>query len=195
MVENSQQEHNHNDDRRDSFSSRLSEDDAHHLDDDTASLLSDRDNQTLLPTHHANASATSVFSFESIPMIPLTQTQTRAPELQKKVSFLNGLGLVIGSMIGSGLFSSPGKEKHAVFSIPILTLKQSGAVMEVTGAPGTALLVWLVSGLLALMGALCYAELGTMLPMNGGESVYLNRAFGSLLSFCFEFATIVVQKV
>ncbi|ORY99407.1 amino acid permease-domain-containing protein [Syncephalastrum racemosum] len=176
MVEHSQQEHNYDDDRRDSFSSRLSDDDAHHLDDDTMSLLSDRDNQTLLPTHHANASATSVFSFESIPMIPLTQTQTRAPELQKKVSFLNGLGLVIGSMIGSGLFSSP------------------GAVMEAAGAPGTALLVWLVSGLLALMGALCYAELGTMLPMNGGESVYLNRAFGSLLSFCFEFATIVVQK-
>ncbi|KAI8881070.1 amino acid transporter [Backusella circina FSU 941] len=109
-------------------------------------------------------------------MIPLSQTQARGPELQKKVSFWNGLGLVVGMMIGSGLFSSP------------------GPVLEASGAYGTALMVWLVSGLLALCGALCYAELGAMLPMNGGESVYLGRAYGSLISFMFEFVTIVVQK-
>lgn len=70
----------------------------------------DDDHQTLLPlTHHDNSSSNSVFSFETIPMIPLSQTQARGPELQKKVSFWNGLGLVVGLMIGSGLFSSPGK--------------------------------------------------------------------------------------
>lgn len=63
------------------------------------------------------------------------------------------------------------------------------------GAPGTALVIWAISGLLALCGALCYAELGTMLPMNGGESVYLSRAFGSLISFTFEFVCIIVQRV
>lgn len=67
--------------------------------------------------------------------------------------------------------------------------------MESSGAYGTALVVWFISGLLALCGALCYAELGTMLPMNGGETVYLGRAFGSLVSFMFEFITIIVQKV
>ena len=70
-----------------------------------------------------------------------------------------------------------------------------GPVLEAVEAPGTALIVWFVSGLVALCGALCYAELGTMLPMNGGESVYLYRAFGSLVSFTFEFVSIVVQKV
>lgn len=71
----------------------------------------DRASQTLLPlTQHANHSSSSVFSFETIPMIPLSQTQARGPELQKKVSFWNGLGLVVGMMIGSGLFSSPGKK-------------------------------------------------------------------------------------
>ncbi|KAF7732296.1 hypothetical protein EC973_005192 [Apophysomyces ossiformis] len=152
-----------------------SDSDTNH-DEDALSLLSDHDEQTLLPTSHANASTTSVFSFETIPMIPLTQTQARAPELQKKVSLFNGLGLLVGAMIGSGLFSSP------------------GPILELTGAPGTALVIWFVSGLLAFSGALCYAELGTMLPMNGGESVYLNRAFGSLVSFTFEFVTILVQK-
>lgn len=67
----------------------------------------ERANQTLL-TQHVNRSSTSVFSFETIAMIPLSQTQARGPELQKKVSFWNGLGLVVGMMIGSGLFSSPG---------------------------------------------------------------------------------------
>ncbi|KAI9469742.1 MAG: amino acid/polyamine transporter I [Benjaminiella poitrasii] len=109
-------------------------------------------------------------------MIPLSQTQARGPELQKKVSFVNGLGLVVGMMVGSGLFSSP------------------GPVLESSGAYGTALIVWFISGLLALCGALCYAELGAMLPMNGGESVYLGRAFGSLVSFMFEFVSIIVQK-
>lgn len=69
-----------------------------------------------------------------------------------------------------------------------------GPVLENTGAYGTALFIWFISGLLALCGALCYAELGAMLPMNGGESVYLGRAFGSLVSFMFEFVTIVIQK-
>lgn len=69
-----------------------------------------------------------------------------------------------------------------------------GPVLENTGAYGTALFIWFISGLLALCGALCYAELGAMLPMNGGESVYLGRAFGSLISFMFEFVTIIVQK-
>ncbi|KAL1926192.1 hypothetical protein VTP01DRAFT_6057 [Rhizomucor pusillus] len=169
----------HSPDQQYTFGSHLG-DEHDYSDEDAISLLSslsDHDERTLLPaTHHANRSAASVFSFESIPMMPLTQTQARGPELQKKVTFFNGLGLVVGAMIGSGLFSSP------------------GPVLEATGAPGTALLIWLVSGLLALLGALCYVELGTMLPMNGGESVYLSRAFGSLVSFAFEFVSIVVQK-
>jgi hypothetical protein len=77
-----------------------------HSDDDDRSEAE----QSFLPdAHHRNTSTASLFSLESIPMIPLSLSQARAPDLQKKVSLINGLGLVIGSMIGSGLFSSPGK--------------------------------------------------------------------------------------
>lgn len=106
-------DHNANLDGSDSEDSLFSTG-SHHFTDD-------RDDQTLLPlTQHANTSSTSVFSFETIPMIPLSQTQARGPELQKKVSFINGLGLVVGLMIGSGLFSSPGnkmrkKEKEELY--------------------------------------------------------------------------------
>jgi hypothetical protein len=76
-----------------------------HSDDDERS----GDEQDLLPgAHHRDPSSVSLFSLESIPMIPLSLSQARGPDLQKKVSLINGLGLVIGSMIGSGLFSSPG---------------------------------------------------------------------------------------
>jgi hypothetical protein len=47
-------------------------------------------------------------------MIPLSLSQARGPDLQKKVSLINGLGLVMGSMIGSGLFSSPGTHIRCV---------------------------------------------------------------------------------
>lgn len=72
---------------------------------------------------------------------------------------------------------------------------KSGAVLEATGAPGTALMIWLVAGLLALSGALCYAELGTIFTENGGEILYLGRAYGGMVAFVFEFVTITVQKV
>jgi hypothetical protein len=115
-------DHNANLDGSDSEDSLFSTG-SHHFTDD-------RDDQTLLPlTQHANTSSTSVFSFETIPMIPLSQTQARGPELQKKVSFINGLGLVVGLMIGSGLFSSPGnkmrkKEKEEIYLQFILTKKK-----------------------------------------------------------------------
>lgn len=67
-------------------------------------------------------------------------------------------------------------------------------MLESSGSYGTALLIWFVSGLLALCGALCYAELGAMLPMNGGESVYLGKAYGPTLSVVFEFVSILIQK-
>ncbi|RUP49604.1 hypothetical protein BC936DRAFT_142073 [Jimgerdemannia flammicorona] len=153
-------------------------DDNNDDDDDAISLNSDE--ESFLPgAYHRDPSTFSLFSVpDTIPIIQLTSTQLRGPiDLQKKVTFLNGLTLVVGLMIGSGLFSSPG---------PILAH---------TGAVGTSLVIWLVSGLLAITGALCYAELGTMLPMNGGEAVYLERAFGSLVSFLFGFVAIVALKV
>lgn len=51
------------------------------------------------------------------------------------------------------------------------------------GHPGWILFIWLIGGLIALAGALSYSELGTALPMTGGEYVYLHRAYGPLIGF------------
>jgi APA family basic amino acid/polyamine antiporter len=76
--------------------------------------------------------------------------------------------IVIGTVIGSGIFIVPGA-----------VLRQSG------GSVGVALLVWLVGGILSMLGALTYAELGAMHPKAGGLYVYIRDGFGPFAAFLF----------
>jgi APA family basic amino acid/polyamine antiporter len=76
--------------------------------------------------------------------------------------------IVIGTVIGSGIFIVPGA-----------VLRQSG------GSVGLALLVWLVGGVLSLLGALTYAELGGLHPKAGGLYIYIRDAFGRFPAFLF----------
>lgn len=61
------------------------------------------------------------------------------------------MSLIVGTMIGSGVFASP------------------GAVLLHSGSVGLSLLVWVLAGVIALLGSLCYCELGTCIPESGGE--------------------------
>src|SRR5512135_551345 len=75
--------------------------------------------------------------------------------------------LVVGTVIGSGIFLVPAEMIQAV---------------------GTARLVfaaWIVGGLLSFAGALTYAELGAMKPQTSGEYVYIRDAYGPLLAFLY----------
>jgi APA family basic amino acid/polyamine antiporter len=76
--------------------------------------------------------------------------------------------IVIGTVIGSGIFIVPGA-----------VLRQSG------GSVGVALLVWVVGGVLSLLGALTYAELGAMHPKAGGLYIYIRDGFGPFAAFLF----------
>lgn len=81
----------------------------HNAEGDGASVNSDE--ESFLPgVYHRDPSTFSLFSVpDTVPIIQLSLSQSRGPaDLQKKVTFLNGLTLVVGLMIGSGLFSSPG---------------------------------------------------------------------------------------
>ncbi|OUM60011.1 hypothetical protein PIROE2DRAFT_30995, partial [Piromyces sp. E2] len=97
-------------------------------------------------------------------------------EVERHVTLFQGVNLIIGLMIGSGIFASP------------------GPVLQYSGSIGASLMIWLLAGLLALTGALCYAELGTMIPASGGEHPYLALAYGKLISFLFSWTAILVQK-
>jgi APA family basic amino acid/polyamine antiporter len=80
-----------------------------------------------------------------------------------------GLGItaaiVVANMIGTGVFTGTGYNANALHD------------------PKTILLAWLVGGVVALCGAACYAELGTLMPKAGGEYVYLREAYHPALGF------------
>lgn len=97
-------------------------------------------------------------------------------EKHKSLTFLNGLSLVVGLIIGSGVFSSP------------------ASVNSNAGSPGAALIVWVVSGILAWTGAASYAELGGAIPLNGGAQVYLAKIFGEWAGFLFTWCAVTVLK-
>eukprot|EP00064_Thunnus_orientalis_P012228 superscaffoldBa00001851_g12262 len=100
----------------------------------------------------------------------------KATVLQKDVGLLSGVCLIVGTMIGSGIFISP------------------KAVLLYSGAVGPCLLIWAACGVLATLGALCYAELGTMITKSGGEYSYLMEAFGSLIAYLYSWTTVMVLK-
>ncbi|TNN55860.1 b(0,+)-type amino acid transporter 1 [Liparis tanakae] len=100
----------------------------------------------------------------------------KATVLQKDVGLVSAVCLIVGTMIGSGIFISP------------------KAVLLYSGAVGPCLCIWAACGVLATMGALCYAELGTMITKSGGEYSYLTEAFGPLPAYLYSWTTIMVLK-
>ena len=90
------------------------------------------------------------------------------PSLARTLNLRDLILLVIGTVIGSGIFLVPG---------PVL--RASG------GSLGVALAVWTVAGILSLLGALTYGELGAMNPEAGGLYIYIRDAFGPLAAFLY----------
>ena len=88
-------------------------------------------------------------------------------KLVRSLNLTDATSLVIGTIIGTGIF-----------------LKTTVMTQQV-GSPGKVLLVWVAAGLLSLAGALSYAELGAMMPRAGGEYIYLREAYGDAPAFLY----------
>jgi amino acid transporter len=90
------------------------------------------------------------------------------------LSLHDAIGLIVGTIVGVGIFRTP------------------SMVAEHAGSTSIALLAWLAGGVVSLLGALCYAELASAYPNSGGDYHYLGRAFGRRLGFLFAWARLSV---
>ncbi|XP_076032330.1 L-type amino acid transporter sobremesa isoform X9 [Oratosquilla oratoria] len=99
-----------------------------------------------------------------------------AINLQRRVGLISGVALIVGTMIGSGIFVSP------------------KGLLQRTESVGLSLVVWAACGVLSLLGALCYVELGCLIPTSGAEHTYFLTAFGHLPAFLFAWVTIILLK-
>src|SRR3954468_1989178 len=96
--------------------------------------------------------------------------------LVRRLGPLDATMIVVGSMIGSGIF---------------ITSAESS---RLTGAPGWLILAWALAGVMTLTGALCCAELATMMPRAGGVYVFLREAYGPAFGFLFGWTLFLVVQ-
>jgi APA family basic amino acid/polyamine antiporter len=100
--------------------------------------------------------------------------QTENHLLKKRVNLFDGISIVAGAMIGSGIFIV------------------SADIARSVGSPGWLMVVWLISGIITVIGALSYGELASMMPHVGGQYVYLKEAYHPLIGFLFGWTTFLV---
>jgi APA family basic amino acid/polyamine antiporter len=105
-----------------------------------------------------------------------TQRTTARPELARDLGVSHASAVVVGTIIGSGIFLVPAE------------------MMQAVGSAKLVYLAWLVGGLLSFFGALTYAELGAMKPQAGGEYVYVRDAYGPLGGFLYAWTWFVIAK-
>jgi len=98
------------------------------------------------------------------------------PELARDLGVSHAGAIVVGTIIGSGIFLVPAE------------------MMQAVGSAKLVYLAWLVGGVLSFFGALTYAELGALKPQAGGEYVYVRDGYGPLAGFLYAWTTFFISK-
>ena len=95
-------------------------------------------------------------------------------QLKQKLTLYGLTMIAVGSSIGSGIFLTPAE------------------IAKTVQHPGLVLVVWTIGGIIALTGALTFAELGGMFPKSGGVYVFLKEAYGARAGFLYGWVTLLV---
>ncbi len=113
---------------------------------------------------------------------PMTTETAESPPAASTTGLVRELGtidatmIVMGAMIGSGIFITSAESARLV------------------GAPGWLLAAWAVSGLMTILGAICAAEIAAMMPRAGGQYVFLREAYSPMFGFLFGWAMFLVVQ-
>jgi basic amino acid/polyamine antiporter, APA family len=103
-------------------------------------------------------------------------TKSQSPTLSRELGASHAIAIVVGTIIGSGIFLVPAE------------------MMQAVGSARLVYLAWIFGGVLSLAGAMTYAELGAMKPQTGGEYVYIRDAYGPLLAFLYGWTWFAIAK-
>jgi APA family basic amino acid/polyamine antiporter len=95
-------------------------------------------------------------------------------ELKRDLGVVSATTIIIGGIIGSGIFGAP------------------AGIAQQLGNPGLFMLVWIIGGVMGFAGALCFAELGAMMPRSGGQYVYLKEAYPPIVAFLYGWMEVVL---
>ena len=106
----------------------------------------------------------------------ISQPESTKPQLARDLGATHATAVVVGTVIGSGIFLVPSE------------------MMQAVGSARLVYVAWLLGGVLSFFGALAYAELGAMKPEAGGEYVYLRDSFGPLAGFLDAWAWFLISK-
>src|SRR5499427_3191420 len=109
-------------------------------------------------------------------MASQVQSAKSRAELARELGVKQACAIVVGTIIGSGIFLVPAD------------------MMQAVGSAKLVYLAWVVGGLLSFFGALTYAELCAMKPQSGGEYIYIRDAYGPLPGFLYAWTWFVVAK-
>jgi APA family basic amino acid/polyamine antiporter len=109
-------------------------------------------------------------------MSETSERTSTAPALLRELGVGQASAIVVGTIIGSGIFLVPAE------------------MMQAVGSARLVYLAWIVGGLLSLAGAITYAELGAMKPQAGGEYIYIRDAYGPLTAFLYAWTWFIIAK-
>jgi amino acid transporter len=103
-------------------------------------------------------------------------SRKQTPVVEAKLGLWDAVSIIVGIIVGVGIFATPASIFNSVPNVWV------------------GLGVWVAGGLVAVLGALCFAELATTYPRSGGEYVYLTRAFGPMAGYLFAWAQFTIIR-